>query len=196
MVKTCANKDCESDAIHRGRYCEEHRSVVIRRKTKKNDEEERLSEIFIKQLLLDEEEQVKKLSEDRQLKSEQEKDYLQAEKQDRENLRVKEIAIQRNLDIRQKFEEFIPELSDVTFQLSFPQLRLKIKQNFHLSSIFSELFEFVDIILEDHDVSSASSYQVILYPNHIYPKEIYGHSEELMSEMGINHGSSISICIL
>lgn len=201
MVKQCIFEDCINDCLTaRGRYCGEHNTPSLRKKTikkKEKEEEERLSEMFIKQLLIEEEAQENKLREDRVLKTQQETDYEDAVRMDTENMKAKEQDVQRKAIIRQKFQEYIPRESDVTLQLTFPQLRLKIKQSFPKDCSIKELFDFVDIVLEDHNVSQKSPhffYQIIVYPNQSFTKESV-EFEKKIEELDIIHNSSLSICI-
>ena len=201
MVKQCIFEDCINECLTaRARYCGEHNTTVLRKKSiqkKEKEEEERLSETFIKQLLIEEKEQETKLQEDRVLRNQQEMEYEEAVRIDTENMKAKEADIQRKAMIRQKFQEYIPQESDVTVQLTFPQLRLKLKQSFPKNCSIKELFDFVDIVLEDHNVSQTSPsffYQIIVYPNQIYTKDSV-ELEKKIEEFNITHNSSLSICI-
>jgi hypothetical protein len=201
MVKQCIFEDCINECLTaRARYCGDHNTPALRKKAiqkKEKEEEERLSEMFIQQLLLQENEQETKLRDDRVLRSQQEVDYEEAVRKDTENMKAKEADIQRKAIIRQKFEEYIPRESDVTVQLTFPQLRLKLKRSFPKNCPIKELFDFVDIVLEDHNVSQTSPsffYQIIVYPNQSFTKKSV-EIEKNIEEFDITHNSSLSICI-
>jgi hypothetical protein len=191
MNRNCIAPDCANNSMARSRYCDIHKPKS--KKKKKEEEEDRLSKLFIEKLLLEEQEQETKIREDRLLKSQQELDYLDAVRMDTENLRTKEAEIERKALIRQKFQAYVPEHSDITLQLIFPQIRLKIRQSFSQNSTMKDLFDFVDIVLEDQNVpqSSSSFYQLIIYPNQIFTKE----STDFEQKISINHNSSVSICM-
>lgn len=201
MVKECSFEDCINECLTaRSRYCGQHNTPALRKKAiqkKEKEEEERLSEIFIKQLIIEEQEQETKLRDDRVLRTQQDMDYEEAVRMDTENMKLKEADVQRRVKIRQKFQEYIPQKSDVTVQLTFPQLRLKLKQSFPQNCAIKELFDFVDIVLEDNNVAQTSPsffYQIIVYPNQSYTKESV-EIDEKIETLGITHNSSLSICI-
>lgn len=190
MNRNCIAPDCVNNSMARSRYCDIHKPKT-KKKKKEEEEEERLSKLFIEKLLLEEKEQETKIREDRLLKSQQEVDYFEAVKRDTENLKAKEIEMQRKALIRRKFQAHVPEDSDINLQLIFPQIRLKIRQTFSQNCTMKDLFDFVDIVLEDNNVpqSPSSFCQLIVYPNQIYTKDSV---EQQISEL---NNSSISICM-
>ena len=192
MNRNCIAPDCANNSMARSRYCDIHKPKS-KKKKKEEEEEDRLSKLFIEKLLLEEQEQETKIREDRLLKSQQELDYLDAVRIDTENLKAKEAEIERKALIRQKFQAYVPEDSDITLQLIFPQIRLKIRQSFSQNSTMKDLFDFVDVVLEDHNVpnSPSSFYQLIIYPNQIFTKE----SVDFEQKITISHNSSVSICM-
>jgi hypothetical protein len=192
-MKQCARKDCANDAIPRGKYCEDHRPN--RKKRRVNDHEERLREeeelnqILINQLL--QEDNVAVPNEREQLKAEQDRDYLEAMRLDMENLKLKQAEIARKTRIRQKFQDFQPEVSDILLQFTFPENRFRIKQEFHTSCVLRELFEFVDIIIEDNNFK-IPEYQLVVYPSTIHTRDS-ANAEKVLFDVDIKHGLSIFV---
>jgi len=191
----CSKDDCTNDAIKRGKYCVIHRTNK-RKKDKDNDVDE-LNEQFIAKMLENdvwggggvEETKNQKDYERRSLIEEQNYDYIEAEKKDRENFRLKQIELDRKIRNRQKFNSYIQQPSDVTLQFIFPTFCLKVRQSFHFNSTLSDLYDFVDIILEDNNINMPE-YQMVIYPNNIYFRE---SSTEKLADINITHGVSILI---
>jgi hypothetical protein len=192
-MKQCAKDDCTGNAIPRGKYCENHRkkrkgdSDVARLK-----EEEELNQILINRLLQEDNDTTTQYHQEReQLKAEQDHDYLEAMRLDMENLKVKQAEIARKTRIRQKFQDFQPELSDILLQFTFPENRFRIKQEFHVSCVVRELFEFIDIVIEDNNFR-IPEYQLVVYPSTIYVRHS-SDAEKVLEDVDIKHGLSLFV---
>jgi hypothetical protein len=192
-MKQCSKDDCINDAIPRGKYCEAHRKK--KRKVDENDarlkEEEELNQILINRLLQEDNETPMQYQEREQLKAQQDEDYLEAMKIDMENLRLKQVEITRKTKIRQKFQDFQPDLSDIMLQFTFPENRFRIKQEFHTNCVLRELFEFIDIIIEDNNFK-IPQYQLVVYPSTIFTRYSVD-IEKVLEDVDIKHGLSLFV---
>lgn len=190
-MKQCGKEGCLNEAILRGKYCQMHRSNRNKRRVDDHlKEEEELNQILINQLLQDDD-QTTYHQEREQLKSEQDHEYLEAMKIDTENFKIKQAEIARKTRIRQKFHDFHPELSDILLQFTFPDNRFRIKQEFHISCVLRELFEFIDIIIEDNNFK-IPEYQLVVYPSTIFVKHS-PDAEKVLGDVDIKHGLSIFV---
>lgn len=194
-MKQCAKDECTNNAIPRGKYCERHRK---KRKTdgdvaRLQEEEEELNQILINRLLQEDNGIPTPTyhTEREQLKAEQDHDYMEAMKLDMENLKLKQAEIARKTRIRQKFQDFQPELSDILLQFTFPDNRFRIKQEFHTTCVLRELFEFIDIIIEDNNFR-VPEYQLVVYPSTIFVKHS-ADAEKVLGDVDIKHGLSIFV---
>lgn len=191
-MKKCQKENCISDSIPRGKYCQEHR---CRNKKKPNkladEEEERLSQMLIRQIIEDENKINNKnnsiYDEDRLLKAQQEQDYLEAQKQDMENIRKKEIEIEKKTKIRMRLLDRIPQSTDIILQFTFPKNNLKVRHGFSCKSVVSDLYDFVDILMEDNNIKHFD-YRLIMYPNTVFEK-----SNKMLVEVDIKSGLSFFI---
>ena len=138
-MKPCQRRGCDIQ-ITRGKYCIEHR--VVRRKATTpsitEEEQERLSQIYITELL-EKEEKEREYENDRVLRTQQEIDFTEAQTKDMENLKAKHNEIERKTKIRQKFQDYISQDFDATIQFTIPHLKLRIKQPFHTLTTLRDL---------------------------------------------------------
>jgi hypothetical protein len=105
---------------------------------------------------------------------------------DMDNMRNKQLETERKLKIRQKFLSF-PETSDITtLQFTFPEYCVRVKQDFPNSFVLRELFEFVDMFIEDNNFK-IEDYQLVIYPNRIFRKQS-DDSEMLLEDLSITNG--------
>jgi|688.fasta_scaffold721246_1 trehalose/maltose hydrolase-like predicted phosphorylase len=178
-MRQCAKENCFNEFISRGKYCEEHRRK--RKPTAVQEQEEDdalLTQTMIEKLLLDDER--------RDLVAQQEQDYYTAMQMDMDNMRNKQLETERKLKIRQKFLSF-PETSNITtLQFTFPEYCVRVKQNFPKSFVLRELFEFVDMFIEDNNFK-IEDYQLVIYPNRIFRKQS-DDSEMLLEDLSITNG--------
>ena len=193
-MKKCQKENCISDSIPRGKYCQEHRCRNNKKKPNnklEHEEEERLSQILIKQMMIEDENKNTILhdiySEDRLLKAQQEQDYLEAQKQDMENMRKKEIEIEKKTKIRIRFKQHIQQPTDIILQFTFPKNNLKVRHGFSSKSVVSDLYDFVDIFMEDNNIKHFD-YRLIMYPNTAFEK-----SNKMLLELDIKSGLSFLI---
>lgn len=198
----CAKEDCDNEAIKRGKYCVLHRT---RKKTTTPTftDEDKLNEELIAKMLEDDvwgdrgggggipeekREERKEDTERRLLVEQQNWEYMEAERQDKENLLLKQMEVDRKIKIRQKVSSYRPQPSDIILQFIFPEYHLKVRQSFHSNAAISDLYDFVDITLEDNNITM-TYYQMVVYPNIIYSRDRI----DKLSDINITHGVSILI---
>ena len=173
-MKRCSKEDCLNEVISRGKYCEDHRR---KRKIIPNDDE-KLNQLLIEKLLVEDER--------RDLVSQQEKDYFAAMQMDIENMSQKQREIDRKVKIRQKFQGYLMEDGDMTLQFTFPEYCTRVKQHFRQTCVLHELFDFVDVFIEDSNFK-ITDYQLVVYPNRIFTKKS-DVDDTLLSELSIIDG--------
>ena len=182
-MKQCQTIGCLLNSIPRGRYCQEHRRITKRKSTSTStlEEEERQNQILINKLL-DEE----KLEDDRSLRAKQDEDYLEAQRVDLENLKLKELKIERKALLRHKFND--DEKNNIVLQFTFPTHCLKQKHNFTNTTTVSDLYDYVDIVIEDNHLKISPDYQLLVYPNKVFER-----GSLTLFEIDIKTGSSFFI---
>jgi hypothetical protein len=202
----CAKEDCDNDAIKRGKYCILHRTTRRKTTTPTFTDEDKLNEELIAKMLEDDvwggggggegkeekkEERREEGEEERErrlLVEQQNWEYMEAERQDIENLHRKQREVDRKIKIRQKFASYRPLPSDIILQFMFPEFCLKVRQSFHGNAALPDLYDFVDLTLEDNNITMPD-YQMVVYPNIIYSR---GRKDKLC-DINITHGVSILI---
>lgn len=209
----CGKGDCTNEAIKRGKYCIIHRTTKRKRDddTPLPNDVEKLNQELIAKLLQDDEreeedqrrrrgigigegETESKRSDDqhderRSLIEEQNLNYIEAERRDRENIARKQQEIDKKIKIRQKHASFIQTPSDIILQFMFPEFCIKVRQPFHNNATLLDLYDFVDMTLEDNNINMTDYYMVI-YPNNKFYRE---NSHEKLNDLNIIHGVSILI---
>ena len=173
-MKHCCKEDCFNEVISRGKYCEDHR----RKKKIIPNDDEKLNQLLIEKLLVEDER--------RDLVSQQEKDYFTAMQMDIENMSQKQLEIDRKVKIRQKLQTYLEEDSDIMLQFTFPEYCTRVKHRFHRTCVLNELFDFIDIFIEDSNFK-ITDYQLVVYPNRIFTKKS-DVAEVLLSELSITDG--------
>lgn len=190
-MKACQRRGC-GNQITRGKFCIEHRTVRRKATTTPSiseEEQERLSQLYITELL-EKEEREREYENDRILRTQQELDFTEAQTHDMENLKAKHNEIERKAKIRQKFQDYTPQDFDATIQFTIPHLRLRIKQPFHITTTLRDLFDFVEMVLEENNNNDV--FQLVNYPNMVYNRG--GENDHLIiSELNILHGTSLFV---
>lgn len=177
-MRQCAKEDCLKEVISRGKYCEEHRRKKRKPTVQEEDDADVLTQSMIEKLLLDDER--------RDLVSQQEQDYYLAMQMDMDNMTKKQLETERKLKIRQKFQVSFPDSPKITLQFTFPEYCVRVKQDFPTTFVLRELFEFVDMFIEDNNFKIAD-YQLVIYPNRIFIKQS-DELETLLEDLSITNG--------
>lgn len=212
----CAKADCNNDAIKRGKYCIVHRTTKRKRDEERHMDEEKLNQDLINQLLnadLEEERRRRNMekgyietkesdaeSQRRSLIEEQNLQYLEAQRIDALNIKkkqeenerkqlAKQKEIDRKISIRQKFTSYTPLPSDIMLQFRLPEFCIKVKQSFHNNAILLDLFDFIDMTLEDNNIEM-TDYHLVLYPNDTFYRS---DAHRKLIDINIIHGVSILI---
>ena len=86
-----------------------------------------------------------------------------------------------------RFQQHIQQPTDIILQFTFPKNNLKVRHGFSSKSVVSDLYDFVDIFMEDNNIKHFD-YRLIMYPNTAFEK-----SNEMLLELDIKSGLSFLI---
>lgn len=178
-MKICAKNDCQNIAIHRGKYCNNHRTnkkKIIIDDESKEEFKQVFEPIYNTQKNLDINYDI-----ERMLKEEQEDEYSKAMNMDiqrmilqNEEKHIKDtIELSKKMFIEEKKSKIKgePEESkeNYIFQFKLPN-NSRIKRIFHNNSTMLDIRNFLDVYFYENQIK-IENYDLITFPKKIFNKD-------------------------
>ena len=177
MIKVCQKKNCYEPSISRGKYCEQHRTNKAKIKPTNNilNHEEKKEEIIPVNInnydedinialklsletLNNERQYMKninqeKINEDRELRREQEYEFNEAMRMDKEKYekktrRIEEIEIKRII-----IKENEPIESEKYFNIKIKLPNITLTRKFKFNAILKDIRDYLDVYFEDNNIN-------------------------------------------
>ena len=175
MLKVCQKKNCYDTAIHRGKYCENHRTnkskikpnnnILIEEEKKEEllpyninnyDEDINLALKLSLETLNDEREHNinnKKIKEDRELRIEQEYEFNEAMRMDKEKIENKRRLIE-DIEIKRiNIQKNEPGDSDEYFNIKIKLSNTTLIRKFKVNSNIKDIRDYLDVYFQDNNIN-------------------------------------------
>ena len=169
MIKVCQKKNCYEPSISRGKYCEQHRTNKAKIKPNNNilNHEEKKEELIPVNInnydedinialklsletLNNERQYMKninqeKINEDRELRREQEYEFNEAMRMDKENheIEIKRIIIKENEPIE----------SEKYFNIKIKLPNITLRRKFKFNANLKDIRDYLDVYFEDNNIN-------------------------------------------
>lgn len=181
MIKVCQKKNCYEPSISRGKYCEQHRTNKAKIKPNNNilnheekKEEEELEPVHINtydedinlalKLSLEisyNEKQGEKIKEDRELRMEQDYEFNEAVKIDKEKNNKKRIRIEEIENKRINVKENEPIESEKYFNIKIKLSNITLTKKFKINSKLKDIRDYLDVYFEDNNIN-INNYNLVI----------------------------------
>ena len=213
-MRLCKKENCSEPSIKRGKYCEAHCTVrrirdshrntsevleerkvsepssLERERLQRSIREQRIQELLRTQLREEDERRKRELSEkyleERLFREEQQREYEETVRLDRERLRLQKEAQDKIInekrdkenelnEKRRKVQEDEMSEEEKYFKIKFvfPNVHgLSIIQCFTKNCLFSNIFDFLDVFMTDSGINF-DGYDILSYPNLSFEKETH-----------------------
>lgn len=170
MIKVCQKKNCYDPAIHRGKYCENHRTNKPKIKPINNipigeeelqphnitsyDEDLNIALKLSLETLNNEKGHIKKIKEDRELRIEQEYEFNEAMRMDKENIENKRKIIEEieNKRINIKKNE-VEDDSEEYFNIKIKLSNTTLIRKFKFNSKIRDIRDYLDVYFKDNNIN-------------------------------------------
>jgi hypothetical protein len=175
MLKVCQKKNCYNASIHRGKYCENHRTNKSKIKPINNIliEEEKKEELLPYNInnynedinlalklsletLKDERDHIinnKKIKEDRELRIEQEYEFNEAMRMDKEKIENKRRLIEEIEIKRINTEKNETGDSDEYFNIKIKLSNTSLIRKFKVNSNIKDIRDYLDVYFQDNNIN-------------------------------------------
>jgi hypothetical protein len=179
MLKVCQKKNCYDKAIHRGKYCENHRTnkpkikpnnnILIEEEKKEEllpyninnyDEDINLALKLSLETLNNERENIK-IKEDRELRIEQEYEFNEAMRMDKEKIENKRRLIEEIENKRINIKKNEPEDSEEYFNIKIKLSNITLIRKFKFSSKIKDIRDYLDVYFEDNNIN-ITNYNLVI----------------------------------
>ena len=195
MIKVCQKKNCYEPAISRGKYCVQHRTNKPKIKRNNNilNQEEKKEELIPVNInnnydeyinlelklslykLNNEREQVinkEKIKEDRELRIEQEYEFNEAMRMDKENYDKKRRRIDDIENKRINLNKSEPLEDEKYFNIKIKLSNLTLMRKFKYNSSIKNIRDYLDVYFEDNNIN-INNYNLVINQSPIRKLLIY-----------------------